>query len=223
MAKRIRFNCPCPPEFIAPTPIGAANLATRRMVAAGGLMPPGSGLTIPRLEGIAQEQLLWRGSPVAARVASALLKAGIASADDWSASGGNPFAFLKRSLDRWLLAHSGSEIAAQFQLSVTLSTTFDRFDALETDERAASRMFLFVEPESAGYAVLGPTLRLLEAEHPRLPPTFAGLFLGSLNRWVHVFDFCSRQQKPNSVAIPVMWRSDSEQLLVRLSVSPNAT
>jgi hypothetical protein len=32
-------------------------------------------------------------------------------------------------------------------------------------------------------------LRLLEAEHPRLPPTFAGLFLGSLNRWVHVFDY----------------------------------
>jgi hypothetical protein len=45
-------------------------------------------------------------------------------------------------------------------------------------------MYLVLEPESAGYVVLGPTLELLEAVHPRLPVTFFDLFTHALNRWV---------------------------------------
>jgi hypothetical protein len=36
---------------------------------------------------------------------------------------------------------------------------------------------------------MGPTLRLLEAAHARLPATFVQLFLGALNRWVRVYDY----------------------------------
>jgi hypothetical protein len=43
-----------------------------------------------------------------------------------------------------------------------------------------SRVFLALEPDSAGYVILGPTLRLLEGFHPRLPVTFLHLFLGRL-------------------------------------------
>ena len=50
-------------------------------------------------------------------------------------------------------------------------------------------MFLAIEPESAGYVVMGPTLRLLKAVHPRLPVTFFDLFTGALNRWIRVYDY----------------------------------
>jgi len=50
-------------------------------------------------------------------------------------------------------------------------------------------VFLTIEPDSAGYVVLGPTLRLLDQVHPRLPVTFLHLFLGALNRWIRVYDY----------------------------------
>jgi hypothetical protein len=37
--------------------------------------------------------------------------------------------------------------------------------------------------------VLGPTIKALEREHPRLPATFYRTFTSSLNRWVRVFDY----------------------------------
>jgi hypothetical protein len=46
-----------------------------------------------------------------------------------------------------------------------------------------------IEPESAGYVVLGRTLRMLETIYPRLPVTFAHTLIGSLNRWVRVYDW----------------------------------
>ena len=49
-------------------------------------------------------------------------------------------------------------------------------------------MFLVLEPESAGYVVLGPALRVLESVHPRLPVTFFDLFTAALNRWIRVYD-----------------------------------
>jgi len=52
-----------------------------------------------------------------------------------------------------------------------------------------NEMYLVVEPESAGYVVLGPTLRLLEGVHPRLPLTFFNLLTHALNRWVRVYDY----------------------------------
>jgi hypothetical protein len=189
MAKGIRLDHPRAPKLVASAARCGADRSAAGMVASGGLMAPASGLAIPRLTDIPAEQHLWHGSQVAARVALTFLKAGVASADDWPGSAGNPFDFLKRSLDRWLDAHSAAEIAGQFQLSVALSTTLDRFDARAADDMAARKLFLILEPASAGYVVLGPTLRLLEAVHPRLPAAFVGMFLGSLNRWIRVFDY----------------------------------
>jgi hypothetical protein len=159
-------------------------------------MPLGSGLTVPRLDGVAIEQQLWDGEQVAARVGSTLLKSGIADAEDWNAAKLNPFQFLKNAIDRWLLAHGKAEIEEQFRLNLTLSTNLESYCAMSRDSAAqASQLFLIVEPESAGYIVLGPTLRILESAHPRLPATFTHLFLGAMNRWIRVYDYRDAQDR----------------------------
>ena len=163
--------------------IGAARLASTC------LMPAGSGLTIPRLDGVSLEHQLWEGEQAAARLAHAFLAADIASADEWIAAKQNPFEFLKRALDQWLSKRGGPVIREQFYLDVLLSTSLDRYFVDDGKSGDVSWVFLALEPDSAGYVIIGPTLRLLESVHPRLPTTFLHLFLGALNRWVRVYDY----------------------------------
>ena len=154
------------------------------------LMAAGSGLTIPRLDGVAVAQQLRQGEHATARLACAFVQAGVADIDDWIAAKRSPFEFLKRSLDRWLKDHRVSSIQEQFFLDLTISTSLDRYFAPNDCSPAdASEVFLTLEPKSAGYVILGPTLRLLEATHSRLPATFVQLFLGALNKWVRVYDY----------------------------------
>jgi hypothetical protein len=178
-------------------------------------MPPGSGLTVPQLNGIAIEQQLWDGEQAAARVGSTLLKAGIADAEDWRAAKRNPFQFLKNALDRWVTAHGKAQIEEQFRLNLTLSTDLESHYAMGREAPAqASQLFLTVEPSSAGYVVLGPTLRMLEIAHPRLPATFAQLFLGALNRWVRVYDYRDAQERVDTLR--EWYESDPESEMVEL-------
>lgn len=152
-------------------------------------MPAGSGFVIPRLDGVPLEHQLWQGEQAAARLARAFLEADVGHADDWIAGRHNPFEFLKRTLERWLAAHDGPGIQEQFCLDLVLSTSLDRYFAGDGKPSEASKVFLALEPDSAGYVILGLTLRLLEGVHPRLPSTFLNLFLGALNRWVRVYDY----------------------------------
>lgn len=163
-------------------------LCTARLASAC-LMPVGSGLTIPRLNGVPVEQQLWQGEQAAARLARTFVETGVSEADDWIPAKRNPFEFLKRSLGRWLNEHGEPVIREQFFLDLLLSTTLDRYFANNGKADDLSRVFLALEPESAGYVILGPTLRMLEQVHPRLPVTFVRLFLGALNRWVRVYDY----------------------------------
>jgi hypothetical protein len=50
-------------------------------------------------------------------------------------------------------------------------------------------LYLIVDPESAAFVLLKPVIELLEEIHPRLPATFFRHFVGSLNRWVRVYDY----------------------------------
>jgi hypothetical protein len=158
-------------------------------------MPKGGGWAIPRLilpdgRPVPTEFRLVEGERAAAKLALNFLDAGIGYADEWAASGGSATTFIQRSLNRWIDDHGRAKIQEHFFLDVVLSTSLDRYcygqPAASGD---ISRMFLTIEPESAGYVVLGPTLRCLEAAHPRLPATFLSLFLGGLNRWIRVYDF----------------------------------
>ena len=158
-------------------------------------MPRGAGWTIPHLKTadghpVATEFRLVEGERAAARLALNLLEAGVGYADEWAACDGSALAFIQRSLDRWLDDHGRPNIQEQFFLDVVLSNALDRYSCGQaTGSGDISRMFLTIEPESAGYVVLGPTLRLLDEAHPRLPATFLHLFLGALNRWVRVYDY----------------------------------
>lgn len=158
-------------------------------------MPRGAGWTIPQLKTadghpVATEFRLVEGERAAARLALNLLEAGVGYADEWAACGGSALAFIQRSLDRWLDDHGRAKIQEQFFLDVVLSNALDRYSCGQAAGSGdISRMYLTIEPESAGYVVLGPTLRLLDAAHPRLPATFLHLFLGALNRWLRVYDY----------------------------------
>jgi hypothetical protein len=162
---------------------------------AAALMPKGGGWAIPRLilpdgRPVPTEFRLVEGKRAAAKLALNFLEAEIGYADEWAACGGSAITFIQRSLNRWLDDHGRAKIQEHFFLDVVLSTSLDRYcygqPAAPGD---ISRMFVTIEPESAGYVVLGPTLRLLEAAHPRLPATFLDLFLGGLNRWIRVYDY----------------------------------
>ena len=49
-------------------------------------------------------------------------------------------------------------------------------------------MFLYVEASSCGFVNLGPALAVCEKEHPRLPATFARLFLNSVGSHFRIYD-----------------------------------
>ena len=181
--------------ILASTAKCATDFSATRMVAALDLMAPGSGLTIPRLEGIPQSHRLWQGEQAAARTAATLVRAGIAPVKDWDNSERNPFEFLKRALNRWTIAHWAREIQDEFRLNLTLSTSLDRYSSFDEEPSTAVDLYLAMEPDSAGYVVLGPTLRLLEAVHPRLPATFAHTFTGALNRWLRVYDWRDARER----------------------------
>jgi len=210
-----RRNLPAgAPSVVAPA-VGSAPLASARLAPPTHLMPLGSGLTMPRLDGIAPEQQLWDGEQAVAHVGLTFLRAGIGKAEDWAAARQNPFHFLKNALDHWVAAHGRSQIEEQFRLNLALSTDLEGHYAMGNEAPAqAARLFLTIEPSSAGYIVLGPTLRLLEAAHPRLPVTFAHLFLGALNRWIRVYDYRDAQERVDTLR--EWYASDPESEMVEL-------
>jgi hypothetical protein len=113
---------------------------------------------------------------VSAQLARILPELDIAKASDWRSCGGEPQAFVRRTLDRFVGKHGGSEIDGAFDLSITLS--IDPHECCEMeDEPDGSQMFLYMEAASCGFVNLGPALALCETEHARLPVTFARLFL----------------------------------------------
>lgn len=172
--------------------IPAAGMAASFLMPAA---PTTQGPTIPRLmfangEPVPIEHRLLQGEQAGARLALSFLKAGIANERDWADCLENPFEYLKRSLNGWLARFGQREIEKQFFLDVVVSANLDRHSIeSSTTPDDISRLYVTVEPDSAGYVVLGPTLRLLEHVHPRLPATFLNLFFSALNRWIRVYDY----------------------------------
>ena len=101
----------------------------------------------------------------------------------------------------------------RFRLSLTLTSTLDAYHQ-ETADFDAKRLFLLIEPEEAGYLVLGPAVDLLEAEHPRLPATFFAMFTGALNRWVRVYDHRDAEERVEMLR--EWWEADPEAENVEL-------
>lgn len=87
---------------------------------------------------------------------------------------------------RKMARRGGNVIRRQFGLYASISGTPDPY-ADEGDR--SDLLYLIVNPDSAGYVVIGPTLELLAAIHPRLPVSIYRLFVGAARRWATVYDY----------------------------------
>jgi hypothetical protein len=152
-------------------------------------MASGNHLLIPCLGQVPHEYLFHAGEQAAIRLARALLELDMADPSDWQHVRRDPTRFVQATLNRWINLHGGKVIRRRFCLRLMLSEVVDEYlDGGEADPDGR-RLYLFLHPDSAAYAVAGPTLKLLEREHPRLPATFYHLFTGALSRWARVYDF----------------------------------
>jgi hypothetical protein len=163
--------------------------ATARMATTDRLIASGCHWSIPSLGGIPTEYQFLGGLDAAARLGKTLLVGGVAAADSWFQAGRDPFRFIEQTLKDWIEAHGSQEIDNDLFLRLGLVSDLDACGQGGREQDGGDEMYLVLEPDSAGYVVLGPTLRLLETVHPRLPRTFFDLFTNALNRWARVYDY----------------------------------
>lgn len=138
------------------------------------------------MDGITGHHQILHGERIVARTGATLLRAGIAPAAAWTRAGQDPYEFLRITLEHCVQQSSSAVLREHFFMTLTLSCTVDPISGGEGD---GTNLYLIADPTQAGYLVLGPTLKALEREHPRLPATFYRILTSSLNRWVRVFDY----------------------------------
>ena len=165
-------------------------LVTRTVAPADTLtLAPGRwGWRMPHLDGAPAVHRVWRGDRVAAAISSAMLRANVAEAHAWTVSNGDPFQFVQASLSQFVERHGGRLAQNTFPVSLAFTGTLNEYAAADREVDAAN-LFLTIDPKEAGYLVLGPTLQVLERQHPRLSATFLHLISAALNRWVRVYDY----------------------------------
>jgi len=151
------------------------------------LIAKGRSLEVPRLNRVPLHHCSFGSDAAAARFAGVLVELGIANPADWKHSSGEAGRFLQRTLDRFVCEHGETEIDGAFDLSVTLSTAPHEWCENE-DEPDGSQMFLYFEAHSCGFVNFGPALALCERAHPRLPATFARVFLNGIGRYFRLYD-----------------------------------
>jgi hypothetical protein len=161
-------------------------------------MAQGSGALLPRLDGMAVEHRVAGEDRRAISIARTLTELEIANVSEWE---GSPSKYLLSTLKHWIALHGGESIQAEFALDATLSNTPDRYSSEDINP---GRLYLTVDPESAGYIVIGPTLEMLSRIHPQLPVTFYDLMVGAVNRWMRAYDFRDALERVE------MWREWAE-------------
>ena len=184
------------------------------MAATHNLMAVGRQWIIPRLEGIPTEYRLYEGIDVAARLARTLVATGFADPSQWIQVERDPFRFIEQALKERVAADGSPEIEKEFYLRLGLVSDLDPYGNIDGTADADGELFLVLEPESAGYVVLGPTLQLLESVHPRLPGTFYHLFTGALNRWIRVYDHRDAHERVDQLR--EWYEADPESDMVEL-------
>lgn len=145
-----------------------------------------AGWSLPLLDGIPGHHQMLHGERIVARTGANLLRAGIAPAAAWTRAGQDPYEFLRIALEHCVQQSSSAVLREHFFMTLTLSSTVDQISGGDGD---GTNLYLIADPTQAGYLVLGPTIKALEREHPRLPATFYRIFTSTLNRWVRVFDY----------------------------------
>jgi len=165
--------------------------SARRLVARArrpgtpGLIAPGHGLCVPKLE-----ERHWRFSTGTvnadgAQFAANLLRAGVADPADWKATQ-DLGSFLQRTLEQFI-AGRASIIDSAFDVSVAMGTNPSAWHA--ADEVNPKRVLItFRVAHTVGWVNLTPALDSLRTEHECLPAFLYYSLRNSLARWFRVFD-----------------------------------
>lgn len=166
--------------------------ATRRSPATDLLMAPPCEIGLPTLDRIPTEQRYSGDDRELLTLVEILVKSNIAAVADWETSGRDVAKYLSLALQRWTHEHGGAAIDRRFDLNLTLS---DRLVDYSDERGQEGTLYLIVDPDGAAFVLLKPVLELLETVHPRLPATFFRHFVGSLNRWVRVYDHHEAEER----------------------------
>src|SRR5713226_6567619 len=164
----------------------------RRERTTDGLMAPPCEVALPTLEKVPTEQRFSADDREVIGLAEILVKSDIAVVEDWKESGRDATKYLLLTLQRWIRDHGGASIRRRFDLDLTLS---DRLVDYSDERGPEGTLYLILDPDSAAFVLLNPTVELLGSVHPRLPATFFGHFAGSLNRWVRVYDYHDAEER----------------------------
>lgn len=157
------------------------------------LMGRNNRLTLPRLDGVPAEHHLVVDAQRLIPLAANLVSLNIAPANLWKKAKHDPITFVQLTLADWIKAHGGEAIQRRFTYHAALTSCVDEF--AQEDKQKDNRLYLTLDPESAGYMVLGPTFQVLETIDGRLPRTFFDLFVGGLSKWVRVYDYRDAEER----------------------------
>ena len=163
-----------------------ATRSTRRVLATDRLIAPQCEVVLPSLENVPVEQRFSADECEVIALAGILVKSDIAVLEDWEKSGGDATKYLLLTLQRWIREHGGEAIQRRFDLDRSHS---DRLVDCSDKRGPEGTLYLIFDPDSAAFVVLNPAIELLRSVDPRLPATFFRHFVGSLNRWVRVYDY----------------------------------
>ena len=134
-----------------------------RLVAATYLIPVSRGYAVPRVDGIPAEYRLTGGIDAAARLSLTLVSAGLVDTAYWARAGRDPFAFIAQGLKDFGGGHGGEDFRKEFFFRLGLVSDLDPYACDGNETGLQEEMYIILEPDSAGYVVLEPTLRLLAA------------------------------------------------------------
>jgi hypothetical protein len=171
---------------------GETPVATRRISAADKLMAAPSGIVLPCLSGVPTEQRFSADDKEVVALVEILVNFDIAVPDDWERSGRDATKYLLLTLERWIRMHGSPVVDRRFDLDLTLS---DRLVDYSDERGPEGTLYLALDPDSAAFVLLTPTIELLENVHPRLPVTFYSHFAGALNRWVRLYDYHDAEER----------------------------
>ena len=166
--------------------------APRRILTAHQLMAPECGVVLPRLDEIPRKHRFLADDQETIVLAEILVESDIGVVEDWEKSRRDPTNYVSLTLQRWIRDHGGEAIERRFDLAVTLS---DRLVDYSGKRAPEGTLYLIVDPDGAAFALLKPAIELLEKIHPRLPATFFVHFVGSLNRWVRVYEYHDAEER----------------------------
>ncbi len=172
------------------------------------LMGQASGAVLPRFDGVPVEYQLSAEDARAIKLARTLTVLGIADPGAWDEAKHNPAGYVRAALKHWLALHGGEQVRENFALNVMISGSPDLYCG---EEGRQELLYLMVDPDSAGYMVIGPTLEMLERIHPRLPATFYHLFVGGIQRVARMYDFRDAQDRVEMLKEWAEGEPDQEQ------------